>query len=315
MFFFPKRNRRRIDVAKKTGEFKAAAKLHAPVALKLAVSVAISAGLVWGGLQGWRWATTSPTFALTDIAVHGATRATDVELIRLGGLVPGLNLVSLDAGGVEREIARHPWVKSVKLTRRFPSRLQVEVVEFQPVALAALGDQLYLVDASAAPFKRVQASEAMDLPLITGVEREALATAREESVKRLARGVEVLTAYAASEASRGQPLSEVHVDADAVSLITAEGQEVLLGDGDLDAKLQRLVVARRELAQRKVNAAVIRLDNRVRPGWVTVQVAGAGLTGSKATLVASKGVAAAPGVDRSQGKSSGASERNVRTGK
>ena len=66
----------------------------------------------------------------------------------------------------------HPWVRSVEVTRGAPRPLQIEVEEHTPVAIVALGE-LYVVDADGEPFKRVSAAEALDLPLVTGVDRES----------------------------------------------------------------------------------------------------------------------------------------------
>lgn len=269
MLFRPKRNRRRVDVAKKTGELKAAAKQHGPLVLRALASIALSIGLAWGAWEGWQWATTTPRFALTDVAFTGTTRATDAELTKLGGIVAGSNLVAMDVGAIERALTAHPWVKSVRVRRHLPSRLTVDVVEHEPVALLAIGE-LYLVNQDAEPFKRVKMDDGLDLPLVTGIERERFLGARAQALVDLRRAVEVAQSYAASPASKGRALSEVHVEPDAVSLVTLDGQEIRLGEGPVGAQLARLERVQRELNARAQVAEVIRLDNRVRPEWVTV---------------------------------------------
>jgi cell division protein FtsQ len=57
-----------------------------------------------------------------------------------------------------------------------------------------------------------------------------------------------------------------------VTVVQNDGVEVRLGQGDLPAKLERLARIRKELQSRKLTAEVIRLDNRTRPDWVTVQL-------------------------------------------
>ncbi len=304
MIFRPKKNRRRVDVAKQTGELKAAAKEHGPTVLKVIGLLVLSAGLTWGGVEGWRWATTTPTFALEDVTVRGALRASEQELATVGGLVPGLNLVALDVGAVEQGLAKHPWVKSARVTRRFPRRVEVNIIEHSPVALGSVDDQLYLLDDDGTPFKRVQAGDGVDLPLITGVDRRAFASSAAEPRAQLARALAVLFAYGASDASRGHPASEVHVSFDEVSVITADGEEIVLGDGELEKRLERLAVARRELESRKLVAAVIRLDNRVRPEWVSV---------TPASVV--KPVTGAPHPERPSNKSPGSPEKAARAAK
>ena len=106
--------------------------------------------------------------------MSGQAEATDVELVRLGGVLLGQNLVAMDVRAMERAIATHPWVKSVSVTRHLPSRLTIDVVEHRAIAMLSFGE-LYLVNEDSAPFKRIKPGDAADLPLITGLDREAFA--------------------------------------------------------------------------------------------------------------------------------------------
>ena len=67
-------------------------------------------------------------------------------------------------------------------------------------------------------------------------------------------------------------LSEVQLGEAGFELVTADGVRVVLGRDDLDGQLRRLRRVRDELQQRGLLAAAIHLENRVRPGWVAVQV-------------------------------------------
>ncbi len=273
--FRSKGNRRRVDVAKKTGELKAAAVSHAPLALRVVLSGLVTAAMVWGGIEGWQWATTTPFFALTQIRFHGNSRATDIELQRLAGLYEGQNLVQMNVASLEKAMSAHPWVQQLSVRRRWHSIVEVEVTENVPVAVMSL-NELYLVTADGRPFKRMQVTDAADLPLITGIDREAMVNDADATTERLKHALSVAAAYQASDAAKGHALSEVHVDVDAVTLVTVNGQEVRLGDDASAAKLARLSKVRSELQARSLTAEVIHLDNRVRPEWVTVQVTPSG---------------------------------------
>ena len=273
MFLRPKRNRRRVDVAKKTRELKEGVRAHGPLILKVLGAVLLSVGVTGGALMGWRWASTSERFALKEVVIKGAHHATEGELRRVGGLVAGQNLLSLDGEAVERALSTHPWVSEVRVHKDLPSRLVVELDEHQPIALLALGE-LYLVDERGEPFKRATVNDEMDLPLITGVDREDFAGDRARALELVGRAVGVIEGYQRLFKSQAD-LSEVHVDLDDVAVVTTEGQEIHLGAGELDVKLARLEKVRGELKARSLGADVIRLDNRARPGWVAVQLSGA----------------------------------------
>jgi cell division protein FtsQ len=270
--FRSQRNRRRIDVAKRTGELKAVAQNHGPVVLKLLGLTLAFGAIAFGAFEGWKWALTSSHFALSGITVTGQVEATDVELLKLGGVQLGQNLIAMDLKATEKAIATHPWVKSVRVTRRFPSRLTVEVEEHRAVAMLSLGD-LYLVNEEAEPFKRIKAGDGFDVPLITGVDRDLFAQPRADGSSPLRSALALLEAYQAQPEAKAQPVSEVNLHPEGVTVVTTNGQAIEFGEGDVAAKLSRLARIRKEMHARSLVAEVIRLDNRTRPAWVAVQVA------------------------------------------
>lgn len=225
--------------------------------------------LAWIGLQLDAWASTSPHFALRTVKVQGLRRATEKELLRLAGVAPGTNLWSLDPSAVAQTMSAHPWVRTVEVTRSLPDTLQLRVEERTPVALASLGD-LYVVDADGAPFKRVSPADSLDLPLLTGVTREQAEKDPAGTAVRLREALGVVDIY--QRAFERPRLSEIQLGEAGFELITAEGVRVVLGRDDLDGQLRRLQRIRDELQHRGLAAAAIHLENRVRPGWVAVQV-------------------------------------------
>jgi cell division protein FtsQ len=269
--FRSKRNRRKVDVAKKTGELKAATKQHGPWVLKLFALGAAFVGIAYGANEGWAWARTSPRFALKDVEVKGQAEATDVELVRLATVTLGRNLFAMDVRAMERAISAHPWVKSVSVTRHLPARLTIEVTEHRAVALLSMGE-LYLVNEEAEPFKRARAGDGFDLPLVTGLDRDAFAQDKAEALGRLRAALALIDAYAAEPDVAKKPLSEVNLHPDGVTAVTTDGQEIEFGEGDVVPKLGRLARVRQELRARSMEAEVIRLDNRARPSWVAVQL-------------------------------------------
>jgi cell division protein FtsQ len=233
------------------------------------VTIGVLVSLAWIGLALDAWASRSPQFALRNFQSSGLHRATEKELLRLAGIAPGTNLWSLDPSAVAQAMGAHPWIRTVEVTRSLPDTLRLRVEERAPVALASLGD-LYVVDADGAPFKRVSGAEALDLPLLTGLTREQAEKDPAGTAARLREGLGVADAY--RRVAERPRLSEVQIDEAAFELVTADGVRVVLGRDDLDGQLRRLQRVRDELQHRRLAAAAIHLENRVRPGWVAVQV-------------------------------------------
>ena len=273
MAFRKSKNRRRVDASQKKEAVRGVVRAHGPSTAKGLLAAAITAGLIWGGVELRAWALSSPRFQLQEISLTGLSRASRAELLRLSGLAPGQNLFALDVPAVEKAMLQHPWVRGVEVTRHFPASAAVQVVEQTPEAVVVLGD-LYVLDAEGEPFKRVTPGDGLDLPLVTGVERDAYVKDPVEVRERLRAALEVARSYAALKPGRHERLCEVRLDGASVALVTVAGQEVRLGEGAAETKLSRLARVRRELSARGLAAEVIHLDNRARPGWVAVKLSG-----------------------------------------
>ncbi len=266
MGFGRTRNRRRADAERREQSAHALLRALGSCLLGLAVCAALGGG----AFLSYRWALSSPTFAVKRLSVSGNERAVGAELLKLAGLQVGQNLLALDVDAAERAIAAHPWVARARIDRRWPDGLSVQVVERVPAAIVSLGD-LYLLDDDGEPFKKLQALDRVDLPVVTGVERDEYVRAPKETSRRIAAALKVAREYSES-AKGGKALSEVRLEGNGVALVTGDGVEIRLGEGEVRPKLERLAAVRAELARRGLVAEVIHLDNRARPAWVTVKV-------------------------------------------
>lgn len=244
-------------------------RFHAVGRLVLGASLALAVGGV--GLLVYSWVARSELVAVRRAVFRGLDRATEAELSRLAGLSAGQNLLGLDVKAIERAMGAHPWVSSVNVSRRFPSTLEVQVKEHTPVGMVQLGE-LYLLNEAGEPFRKVQAKDSLDLPLVTGVEREEYIARPQEAVERFSKALALVRAFEANE--RKERVSEVRVSDGGVALVMGSGEEIRLGGGDHSQKLEQLARVRAELARRGLTASVIHLDNRSRPGWVAVEIAG-----------------------------------------
>lgn len=269
MAFGRGKNRRRVDAAQRAQALGHALSRAGRVFVRVTAAAALIAGACFGARHLHAWATTSERFALGAVTFAGTSRTSPAELARGAGLVKGANLFELDMGAITRALEQHPWVREAQVTRHFPSAVSVRITEHQPQAIISLGD-LYLLDRDGHPFKRLQPGDALDLPLVTGVSREVYVANPAAAAESFRRALAAAEAHA--RVAKAEQISEVHVGARTLTLITARGTEVRLGEDVSPEKLARLSRVRAELERRGLSAEVIHLDNRVRPGWVAVKL-------------------------------------------
>ncbi len=222
---------------------------------------------------GWRVGVQGDLLRIREIRFEGLARAAPAELVELSPVQRGDPLLLCDTDLVAAALRRHPWVAAVEVARELPRTLVVSVVERRPAALVDLGG-LYLVDDKGEVFKRAAPGDGLDLPVVTGISREAWIERRGEVEPLLSAALALLARWAERGLDRRAPVSEIHIDPDFGTTVWAgdDGLEVRLGHGDLPEKLDRLERVLSAVAADGQRPEVLHLDNRRRPDWVAVRL-------------------------------------------
>lgn len=124
-------------------------------------------------LSLYHYLLTSPYMKLEQVEMTGVDPDMRDELIRMCGLNASQGLLSLHLYDLKRKMEAHPWIRTVKLERRFPHTLVVEVEKQVPAALAYV-DGFYYVNRWGEIFMKVSGSDDMDFPVITGLSTDTV---------------------------------------------------------------------------------------------------------------------------------------------
>lgn len=251
------------------------ARLRRPVErmARAALVIVVGVGALALGRLVERHVRTSPAFAVREIALEGNVRLTREELLAAAGLGLEQNVFDVAPEEAERRLGEHPWVSEAQVRRRLPGSYALEVRERRAVALLVLGD-VFLVAEDGAVFKVAEDGDPVDLPVITGVERERFTRDRAFRTSVLLEAVALLHDYRGAGLWSREPIGELHVERDdGLSLYLGEDATyVRLGHGPFREKLRRLRTVMDELGERGARAAYVYLDNERRPDRVTVRV-------------------------------------------
>lgn len=116
----------------------------------------------------------SDIFRLTTVSIQGNRMTRQEQILDLGSIEQGVNLLSFDVGLAEERISHHPWIDRVEIARYWPSTLRVRVYEHRPLAMINIekeeGRSLHYVDHQGKVFAPVDDSQDLDFPVITGVQ-------------------------------------------------------------------------------------------------------------------------------------------------
>lgn len=241
--------------------------LLAGVIVVLAASIAVA----WGAR---RYITTSPRFAVRTITVDGTQRRTAEQVATLAGAAIGKNVFAVDPRAAEAGILADPWIEKAKVVRDLPGTIAIVVAEREAHALCAIGGELYLVTRDGDLFKKHDAEDPFDLPVITGILPEQITKDRAGVVLANKRLLDVAEDLGKVGLARRYPIQELHLSRDGSLVVTIGKEAILLHFGlpPYRGKIEQAARVLNEVARRKASASVVFLDNNAHPERVVVRM-------------------------------------------
>ena len=198
----------------------------------------VSAGLV----LGYYYTIHSEYFMVKKVVLNGLNKVSRQEVLNRTGLSSQSNILALQLREIGLTIKSMPWVEDVKLTRKMPDTIVIDIKEHRPRSLVNL-DGLFYINDSGQPFKRVDAKEKPGLPIITGFSKEDFLKREDFTRKDLTEVFALLDVLAErNDRFRLDNISEVNFDpARGISIFTRnDNLQVKIGLGDYRAKMRRL---------------------------------------------------------------------------
>lgn len=205
--------------------------------------------------------------AVDDVAVQGNRRLSIGEINKLIGGVRGQSLLLVDLQQFRARLLESRWVASVTVRRILPSTIDVRIVERDPVAVARLGQQLYLVDEGGVIIDAYgpQYSD-FDLPIVDGMGTTATGSQPAIDPVRAHLASRFLSALATRPELR-QSVSQVDVsrDENVAVLLNDDSTLLYLGNDQFMERLRTYLEIRPTLVERlhDVDYVDLRFGQRV----------------------------------------------------
>ena len=219
--------------------------------------VSVAGLLAFFMVYAYNFAMCADYFQLRNTIVRGSNKVSKEKIVELAGISPSMNILTANLGKMARGIENDPWIKDVSVGREFPDRLVIEVVERDIAVLLKKEKDLYAVDRSGEVFKKFEAGDNTDAPVLTGFYsnervRDALLETAFEFLDYLSEG---------DNFPRAWNVSEIYVDElYEFSVVTDNHLFLNLGFGDYGKKLKRLKRVMMDLARRNPDGASLSID-------------------------------------------------------
>ena len=114
--------------------------------------------------------TTSKLFRVQKIELNDTPHVSETTIRHLGDIRYDQHLLLLDTTWIAQQIERHPWVKTASVTRSFPSKLVVDIEEYEPTLLLAL-ERMWYVGEQGVIFRAADSHD-INHPILTGIPNE-----------------------------------------------------------------------------------------------------------------------------------------------
>jgi cell division protein FtsQ len=113
----------------------------------------------------WDWFGRQTLFTIEAVTIEGIQYLDEGHLRAQLPEISGKNLFRIDLEALKSEVVKHPWIADVKLHRRLPDELVIEVRERVPVAVIN-GQKLWVVDRGGVLMPLEVWHGVLDLPLV-----------------------------------------------------------------------------------------------------------------------------------------------------
>lgn len=109
---------------------------------------------------------TSPLFTVREVHITGNTIIRTADVLKAADIPDDQNLFLVSKDEIEDRIKASPVVNSIKIHRRLPGSMTIDVEERRPHLLLKSQDVLYEVDAQGVPFRIVDKRKD-DIPVVS----------------------------------------------------------------------------------------------------------------------------------------------------
>jgi cell division protein FtsQ len=198
-----------------------------------------------------------PYFGIRETVVRGCNELTEKDILILADVKPTYNLMAVNEEAISARVKLNPWVKNVYIGRELPDRLVIEVRERKAIAVIKMGQELFLLDGEGVAFKKRDAIDSVDLPILTGFYKDGAID------KNLMQRSLILLEHLEkkSDFPNLNAVSEIHGDRMlGFSIFTNTGLCLQVGFDCYESKFKRLIPVLADLERKNLKSVYLNID-------------------------------------------------------
>jgi cell division protein FtsQ len=205
------------------------------------------------------FASHSSRFRVSEVTIRGNRKVSCLEIMEVAGCCKGSNILGLDLEKVKDELMRDLRINKVRVKRRLPKMILVEVEEKVPVLwvklpaglIASENCDLFGLSENQEIIPLTHEDLVFDLPIVTGIEIKTGQGKTEDSPVLFQRwsnitaqkALEFYKSIKAVDPSSVELIAEINLqDMSNITVYLLPGIKVMMGAGDFEMKWKRLKI-------------------------------------------------------------------------
>lgn len=112
----------------------------------------------------------SSIFELKQIDVDGNSKITKSDIIKIGDIETGKNIFKYNLNDVEKKLLVNPYIKYVKVSRKFPDKLVITIKENSEYAIIKEGASYIYIGENGLVLSEQKDIKNKNIPLVSGIE-------------------------------------------------------------------------------------------------------------------------------------------------
>lgn len=147
----------------------------------VAATIFLAASLVYGAVKGGHvpmivdalaevrdaMANTAG-FGITTVSVSGQKHLASADILAAAGVKLEASLLFLDADAARARLKAVPWIAEAAVRKLYPDRVEIEITERQPFALAQVAGRISVISREGTVIAPLSGTEFASLPLVVG---------------------------------------------------------------------------------------------------------------------------------------------------
>ncbi|HUU50168.1 MAG TPA: FtsQ-type POTRA domain-containing protein [Nitrospinota bacterium] len=180
-------------------------------------------------------------FNVKEINILGTNFLSEKYIAELISVEPGMNIFKIDIEKISKVLGKEPWIKKVKIERKLPKTININIQERKPYAVL-LSTEKYLLDDAGFIIKKLDFKEETErYPLIKGVKKINYNIGNRVSLERPLRGLAILKNLSNSGLYNLRDIFIVDMsDMRRVSIKMTNGTRLNLDESNIEKEVSRL---------------------------------------------------------------------------